>query len=157
MRYDGGHKRAEALYRHLEGRGVEWISFCPELDAGMGVPREPVGLVGEAQNPRMLGKDTGRDWTLRMLELCRRRVMEFKSMRVSGFVLKKLSPSCGLDRVPVLSATGEEGSGSTGPGLFARVLMQELPGLPVVDEEALLTESGAADFLERSRLYKEQK
>ena len=32
------------------GLHVEWIPVCPELEVGMGVPREPVRLVGNVSD-----------------------------------------------------------------------------------------------------------
>lgn len=65
VRYDGGHQRQAALIRALS-RQVEWVPVCPEVEVGMGVPREPVRLVGDARRPRMIGEASGRDWTRRM-------------------------------------------------------------------------------------------
>src|SRR3990172_138096 len=62
VRFDGGHKR-DAFLADVLARYVEWVPVCPELEAGMGVPREPVQLVGMVSAPRMVGTTTGRDWT----------------------------------------------------------------------------------------------
>ena len=154
VRHDGTDKRSTRLLQFLDGR-VEWVSVCPEVEVGMGVPREPVCLVGDPQDPHMLGRETGTDWTLQMLELCHLRVRELKSLEVSGFVLKKSSPSCGPDGVPVFSAMNREDSGSRGGGLLTRILLQELPRFPVVDEDAVSSQSGAIGFLKQASLYRE--
>src|SRR5512147_936238 len=73
VRYDGGHKHDRFLTDVL-GPYVEWVPVCPELEVGMGVPREAVRLVGPAEAPRMVGLDSGEDWTERMLAWSRRRV-----------------------------------------------------------------------------------
>ena len=155
VRYDGTDKCSTRLHQFLDGR-VEWVPVCPEVEVGMGVPREPVCLVGDLQDPHMVGRETGTDWTLQMLELCHLRIRELKSMEVSGFVLKKASPSCGPDGVPLLSAMNKKDSGSRGGGLLTRVLLQELPGFPVVDEGAVSSQSGATHFLKQARLYREK-
>ena len=155
VRYDGTDKRSRRLHQFLDSK-VEWVSVCPEVEVGMGVPREPVCLIGDLQDPHMVGRETGTDWTLQMLELCHLRVRELKSMEVSGFVLKKASPSCGPDGVPLLSAMNKKDSGSRGGGLLTRVLLQELPGFPVVDEDAVSSQSGATHFLKQARLYREK-
>ena len=54
VRFDGGHKRDRFLTDVL-GRYVEWVPVCPELESGMGVPRESVRLEGEVAAPRMVG------------------------------------------------------------------------------------------------------
>src|SRR5687767_7091093 len=68
VRYDGGHKREPDLVEAL-GRVVEWVSVCPEVEVGMGVPREPVRLMAR-DGPgadgcapiRLVGVETGEDW-----------------------------------------------------------------------------------------------
>ena len=155
VRYDATDKRSARLHQFLDGR-VEWVPVCPEVEVGMGVPREPVCLVGDLQDPHMVGRETGTDWTLQMLELCHLRIHEFKSLEVSGFVLKKASPSCGPNGVPVISATSGKDTGSRGSGLLVRVLQQELPGFPVVDEDTVSSQSGAIGFLKQASLYREK-
>ena len=44
VRYDGGHKR-DALLLSTLGALVEWVPVCPEVEAGMGTPREAIDLV----------------------------------------------------------------------------------------------------------------
>ena len=154
VRYDATDKRSTRLHQFLDGR-VEWVPVCPEVEVGMGVPRKPVYLVGDLQAPHMVERETGTDWTRQMLELCHLRIRELKSLEVSGFILKKASPSCGPDGVPVLSTVDGKDTGSRGAGLLARVLLQQLPGLPVVDEGAVSSQSGATDFLKQARQYRE--
>ena len=67
VRYDGGHKYEPSLIETL-GAHVEWVPVCPELEVGMGVPREPIQLVAAGDGPRvrLVGVDSGADWTDRM-------------------------------------------------------------------------------------------
>src|SRR5437899_12581409 len=58
VRYDGGHKRDSVLIETL-GRHVEWIPVCPEVEVGLGTPREPMRLVGDRQAPRLVTITTG--------------------------------------------------------------------------------------------------
>ena len=44
VRHDGGHKRDPFLVSTF-GRFVEWVPVCPEIEVGMGTPREPIQLV----------------------------------------------------------------------------------------------------------------
>jgi len=44
VRYDGGHKRDTCL-TNLVGPFVEWVKVCPEVESGMGTPREAIRLV----------------------------------------------------------------------------------------------------------------
>src|SRR5213594_299566 len=105
VRYDGGHKRDPFLAATL-ARFVEWVPVCPEVELGLGVPREPIRLTGQAGAPRLVGESSGRDFTRAMLAFAGARVAGLEIRRLSGFVLKKGSPSCGMERVPVHPADG---------------------------------------------------
>ena len=59
VRYDGGHKRDPFLTDTL-GPFVEWIPVCPEVEIGLGVPRDTIRLVGEAAAPRLVVDKTAR-------------------------------------------------------------------------------------------------
>jgi uncharacterized protein YbgA (DUF1722 family)/uncharacterized protein YbbK (DUF523 family) len=134
VRYDGGHKRNDFLTREL-ARHVEYVPVCPETAIGLGIPRPPIRLVGSWDSPRVLGvADSSVDVTGRLLAYAESQVSALDG--ISGFVLKKDSPSCGMERVKVFNPA----DGSTvnrGTGAFAKVLMEKLPLLPVADEERL--------------------
>src|ERR1700685_778665 len=65
VRYDGGHNRRDFLTETL-GRFVEFVPVCPELEIGLGVPRESIRLVrgsDHADAVRLVGNKTGLDHT----------------------------------------------------------------------------------------------
>jgi uncharacterized protein YbbK (DUF523 family) len=143
VRYDGGHKRSATLV-DLIGPQVELVPVCPEVEVGMGTPREPLQLVGSDRGVRMVTAGTGIDYTDRMNDWAARRVRELEQSDIDGYVLKSGSPSCGLE-VPVLSERSE----SKEPGLFAAMLMREWVSLPVIDEKRLEDPHARAEFLGR--------
>jgi uncharacterized protein YbgA (DUF1722 family)/uncharacterized protein YbbK (DUF523 family) len=151
VRYDGGHKRDHFL-TEIFGPFVEWIPVCPELEAGMGVPREPVRLVGNATEPSMIAERSGRDWTTRMRRFSAARAVELKRLNLSGYVLKKDSPSCGMERVKIYYAKG--GVTRNGRGLFAAALTSELPLMPVEEEGRLNDPVLRENFIERVFVYR---
>jgi uncharacterized protein YbbK (DUF523 family)/uncharacterized protein YbgA (DUF1722 family) len=142
VRYDGGHKRDRFLADVL-GRRVEWLPVCPEVELGLGVPREPIRLEGNPERPRIVAVQSRRDHTEAMNRLARARVRQLAREKLAGYVLKKDSPSCGMQAVRV------HGYGRHGIGLFARVLMEELPLLPVEDEDRLRDAAVRESFLEQ--------
>jgi len=150
VRYDGGHKRASYLTGRL-GRSVEWVPVCPELELGLGVPREPIRLVGRIKAPRLVAAESGRDLTEAMLRFARARVAQLSARDLSGFVLKARSPSCGMEAVPVHRAVGQ--LVDRGRGLFARVLIERMPLLPVEEEGALRSHARRENFLVRVLAY----
>ncbi len=131
VRYDGGHKRQPRLTAVL-GALFELVPVCPELEVGMGVPREPLRLVGAAAAPRLVGTASGEDWTGRMGRYAERRVASLLAAGLSGFVLKRRSPSCGTRGVK-LYPRGWGRPARRGVGLFARALAARAPLLPVED------------------------
>lgn len=155
VRYDGGHKRDPVLV-DLVGPRVEWVEVCPEVDVGMGVPREPVQLVRQAAGPpgtpsvRLVGVSSGTDWTEQMTAWAHAKVEELRGLDLSGFVLKARSPSCGLRDVPV---AGGAANSLDGRGVFAQALVEALPGLPVEEEERLRDPAVRAAFLEQVFAY----
>jgi uncharacterized protein YbbK (DUF523 family) len=147
VRFDGRNKYEPSLVERLSPH-VEWVPVCPELEVGMGVPREPVQLVAAADQPaRLLGVESGHDWTPRMEAWAGGRLTALKELELSGFVLKSGSPSCGLHDVPVAG-------GAPAEGLFARALMAVIPNLPVEDEIALRDPDVVEAFLRRVRQHR---
>jgi uncharacterized protein YbgA (DUF1722 family)/uncharacterized protein YbbK (DUF523 family) len=134
VRYDGGHKKDLFLINTL-GRYVEWVAVCPEVEIGLGTPRDSLRLVGEPEAPRMVAPESGADHTDKMQSWARRRLEELAALKLDGYVLKKNSPSCGLFRVRVY---GEKGRAArSGRGIFAHQLVSRLPLLPVEEEGRL--------------------
>lgn len=150
VRFDAGHKRNRFLTDIL-GRHVEWVAVCPEVEVGMGTPRETLRLVRAEAGPRMVAADSDRDHTSDMAAFSRRRVAELEGLDLAGYVLKSKSPSCGLSRLPVYAGgtSGAEVAHRDGRGLFASALTSAEPLLAVVEEDRLSDPLVREDFLER--------
>jgi uncharacterized protein YbgA (DUF1722 family)/uncharacterized protein YbbK (DUF523 family) len=156
VRFDGQHKRDSFLVDQL-GPCVEWVSVCPEVEVGMGVPRESVRLVRSGSAPGrslMLGNQSGDDWTGRMNAFGRERVKKLGHQDLSGYVLKAKSPSCGMERVKLFDGV-EKGTRVTrdGVGLFAGELMRQMPNLPIEEEGRLHDPRLRENFIERVFAY----
>ena len=151
VRFDGGHKCDRPLVESL-GRHVEWIPVCPEVESGMDVPREALRLVRDGHGIRLLTGKTNIDRTPDILSFARRRVDELRSADLSGFVLKKDSPSCGLERVKVYGPGGMPQR--TGRGLFAHALVANFPLLPIEEEGRLRDPQLYENFVERVFAYR---
>jgi uncharacterized protein YbgA (DUF1722 family)/uncharacterized protein YbbK (DUF523 family) len=160
VRFDAGHKRDTFLTETL-GPYVEWVPVCPEIEVGMGTPREPVHLVrdsaragadGEPVPLRMIAPRSGTDWTDRMTSYSRARVAALAALDLSGYVLKRDSPSCGMERVKV-HAPGAMPERS-GTGLYASALLARMPTLPVEEEGRLSDPRLRENFVERIFAYR---
>lgn len=154
VRYDGGHKRDLFLTTVL-GPLVEWVKVCPEVESGMGTPRESMHLVDESGRLRLLTVKTGVDLTERMADYVAARVPALDAEDLCGYVLKKDSPSCGMTRVKVYSRKGPtHPPARTGVGVFAQALIARFPHLPVEEEGRLTDPRLRENFVERVFAYR---
>jgi uncharacterized protein YbgA (DUF1722 family)/uncharacterized protein YbbK (DUF523 family) len=153
VRYDGGHKR-DAFVTGPLARFVALAPVCPEVEVGMGTPREPVRLVRLGDQVRMVGHRSGTDHTDAMRRWAEGWVRQLEAEDLCGFVLKKDSPSCGMERVKVY-ARGP--AARAGRGLFARALMERMPLLPVEEEGRLGDARLRENFIERIFAYRRLK
>ena len=158
VRYDGGHKRDAYLLASI-GTLVEWVPVCPEVEAGMGAPREPIHLVASEHGVpaggarvRLMGVHSGTDWTHTMTTFAEARVRELAGQRLDGYVCKSDSPSCGLE-VHVQGGDAPRG----GRGLFAEALAMVFPELPVEEDSRLSDRAARERFLERVFAHQRQR
>lgn len=163
VRFDSGHKRDPFLVETF-GEHVVWVPVCPEVEAGFGTPRESMRLVlvepqvrerGErfdAAKIRLILNKQGTDVTGKLTSYSRKKVEKLAGEDLSGYVLKKDSPSCGMERVKVYTPQGPGERG--GRGLFAEALMTRLPNLPVEEEGRLGDPRLRENFVERVFAYR---
>lgn len=155
VRYDGGHKRDHFVLEVL-GPYVAFVPVCPEVELGLGTPRETLRLVRKGDDIRMVMAN-GEDHTDGMRTYAARRARELASDDLCGYVLKKDSPSCGMERVKVYPEPspdkGHQAGEKVGRGLFAEALMARLPNLPVEEEGRLHDARLRENFIERVFAY----
>jgi uncharacterized protein YbbK (DUF523 family) len=146
VRYDGGH----ALDRFLKdtlGAYVRYVSVCPEVECGFGIPRETMHLAGNPEHPRLVTTRTGIDHTDRMEVWARTRVAELEHDDLCGFIFKSNSPSSGMERVKVYDETGVPRK--IGVGVFARIFMEYFPLVPVEEDGRLHDPVLRKSFIDR--------
>jgi uncharacterized protein YbgA (DUF1722 family)/uncharacterized protein YbbK (DUF523 family) len=146
VRFDGGHKR-DAFLTSTFGSLVEWVPVCPEVECGLGTPRESMRLVHGDKRLRLLTVKTAVDLTDRLETYVKRRVEQLAAEDLCGYVLKKDSPSCGMERVKVYGAHGVVSK--SGRGIFASGLIERFPDLPVEEEGRLSDPRLRENFVER--------
>ena len=154
VRFDGGHKRSDFLVDTL-GRFVEFVPVCPEMEIGLGVPRETLRLVrggDAAREARLVTNKSGIDLTEKMNAYAERRVIALGRAELCGYVLKKDSPSCGMERVRVYGPSGMPSR--DGSGLFAAALIHQCPSLPIEEEGRLNDPHLRENFVERVFAYR---
>lgn len=149
VRFDGGHKRSRFITDSLACH-LEVVAFCPEVAIGMGTPRQPIRLVGNDQNPQAVGVRTPQLNVSQPLRTYGKKVAG-DIHNLCGFIFKKDSPSCGMERVKVYNDKGiPERSGT---GLFSREIIKAHPLLPVEEEGRLNDADLRENFITRVFVY----
>jgi uncharacterized protein YbgA (DUF1722 family)/uncharacterized protein YbbK (DUF523 family) len=151
VRFDGGHKHDHFLTDVL-GRYVEWVPVCPEVEAGLGTPREAMRLVGDPDRPLLITVKSGMDHTEAVERVSANRLQNLKRLSLSGYVFKKDSPSCGIERVRLYNRSGMPSR--QGVGIFARAFMNQFPLIPVEEEGRLCDPDLRENFIERVFSYR---
>ncbi|MEH6910134.1 MAG: DUF523 and DUF1722 domain-containing protein [Oceanicoccus sp.] len=136
VRFDGGHKRSD----YVTGTLVEYfdfVSFCPEQAIGLPTPRKPIRLVAEGKDSEIRAVEV-RDYTIQHTKELDQYALTVSGQisDFSGYIVKKDSPSCGMERVKVYEKENAPAD-RRGVGIFTARLMRELPGLPIEEEGRL--------------------
>jgi len=135
VRYDGGHKHDRYLTDTL-GQYFEWEPVCPEVELGLPIPRPILRLEMRHSVIRLVMPTEGKDLTVKMRAYAKARVKALEDKGLSGFLLKRDSPSCGLHRVDVYRGEGQPPD-RNGRGLYTKALLARFPHLPVEEEGRL--------------------
>jgi uncharacterized protein YbgA (DUF1722 family)/uncharacterized protein YbbK (DUF523 family) len=122
---------------------VEFRPVCPEMEIGLGVPRDPIRVVLVAGRLRLVQPETGREFSEQMNAFADQYLARVGE--VDGFLLKSRSPSCGTRDVKIYNETGNVLPASRRQGLFGAAVMERFPLVPVEDEGRL------KNFLVRER------
>lgn len=156
VRFDGGHKRDRFLLEEV-AEHASLVPVCPEVELGLGTPRETIRLTRsrDEPQPRLVAPRSGADLTEAMVALAERRVAQLRERDLDGFILKRASPTCGMERVRVYGDGGMPVKDGT--GVFARVLMDRWPELPVEEEGRLNDPRLRESFFVRAFAYRRVK
>ncbi|SHN28083.1 Uncharacterized conserved protein YbgA, DUF1722 family [Pseudomonas asturiensis] len=134
VRFNGGHKESHLCTRALS-EYFDFVQACPEVAIGMGIPREPIRLVGDAENPRALGTvNRELDVTEALADYGTQMASELGD--ICGYIFMQKSPSCGLERVKVYRENGAPVDGG-GSGIYAKAFCERHPNLPVEEDGRL--------------------
>lgn len=150
VRYNGGHKHSSVCTKEL-GKYFNFKSVCPEVGAGLGVPRKPIRLIGDPRQPRAVGVDNPNiDVTEKLKEYGEKALPYLEN--ICGYIFIKGSPSCGVFRVKVYRENGIPNE-NPGSGIFAGVVMKNFPLLPVEEAGRLTDPVLKENFIQRVFAY----
>ncbi|MCG8467545.1 MAG: DUF523 and DUF1722 domain-containing protein [Gemmatimonadetes bacterium] len=114
---------------------VTYRPVCPEVEIGLGVPRDTIRLVASGREERLLQPATGRDVTQEMLDFSSRFLDGLDD--VEGFLLKNRSPTCGPRGIKVYHEIASSSTARHSAGLFAAAAAERFPWLAIEDEGRL--------------------
>jgi uncharacterized protein YbbK (DUF523 family) len=140
-RYDG-KKIADAWVRRMKPF-VRFLPVCPEVEIGLGTPRDPVRIVSTGVR-RLVQPSTGADLSVKMRRVAAARLDSLEE--ADGFLLKSRSPSCGLTGVKLYANADAALPSGRGTGFFAEAVLARFPHLAVEDEARLQDETARRHF-----------
>ena len=150
VRFDGGHKHSK-MYSQSLARYFDFVSACPEVGISMGIPMKPIRLVGDVNSPSIISaQDDTTGHTEKMVEFSNQKAKEYSGL--CGYIFMQNSLSCGLFRVKVYQENGCPADES-GRGIYANVITQETPELPVEESGRLTDPSLRENFITRVFAY----
>jgi uncharacterized protein YbbK (DUF523 family) len=152
VRYDGASKSLpDTDFFELH---FQLLAVCPEVGAGLSVPRPPVQLVQTQQGVRALGRDDPSIDVSDTLIAYREHSLEnLNSQAICGYIFKSRSPSCGLASTPVFNEQGAQVGLDS--GLQASYFQQHMPWLVFREETQLNDVDARQHFLRLCKISSE--
>ncbi|AKB24006.1 hypothetical protein MSMTP_0537 [Methanosarcina sp. MTP4] len=138
LEFDHCRYNGDMITSHIVAKLKDYVDFlpvCAEMESGLGVPRNPVRIVLEEGEQRLVQPATGKDVTEAMNAFSASFLDSLDAL--DGFILKSRSPSCGTKDVRVYPSTGKSGAVEKTAGFFAREVLGRYPSLPIEDEGRL--------------------
>lgn len=151
VRFNGGHKHHRWLTQTF-GKYADFVPFCPEVAIGMGIPRNPIRLIGTDKGVRAVDSvNLTDDYTERLQAYAESVVPQLEPL--DGYVVMQGSPSCGMERVKLYSdAMIPE---KIAAGLYTEVLQRHAPALPFEESGRLSDPNLVENFVQRVYVYHE--
>ncbi|MEM7009497.1 MAG: DUF523 and DUF1722 domain-containing protein [Thermodesulfobacteriota bacterium] len=124
---------------------VQFIPVCPEVEIGLGIPRDIIRVVEKKGKRELVQPTTGKALAKKMYSFSEKFLGSLDE--VDGFILKSRSPSCGIRDAKIFSDSENPSPIARGSGLFAEKVLEKYPGSAVEDEGRLMNFSIRESFL----------
>ncbi len=130
---------------------VRFIPICPEVEIGLGVPRDVIRLVEKDGEKLLVQPTTGEELSKKMHLFAK----DFLNTldEVDGFILKSRSPTCGIRDAKIFSDSENPNPIDRGPGLFAERVIEKFPGAAIEDEGRLMNFTIRESFLTKLFIF----
>ncbi len=150
VRYNGDHKHSRFCTGVL-AEHFEFVPVCPEVQAGMSIPRKPVRLVLDPDQSihARESDNSSRDHTLAITQQADIFVQD--NSAIAGFIATPNSPSCGVFGVKLYLPNGNPINKTS--GLFSQRLQALKPSLPVEESGRLNDAALRENFIMRVYTY----
>jgi uncharacterized protein YbbK (DUF523 family)/uncharacterized protein YbgA (DUF1722 family) len=148
LEFDACRYNGDVIYNDVIKKLIDYVDFvpvCPEVEIGLGTPRETIRIVKQGEEHLLLQPSTKRDVTKEMTSFSENYLAGVKE--TDGFILKTRSPSCGIKEVKVYASTEKGPAIGHASGLFGGKVTQLFSHL-AVEEEGRLN-----NFTIRDRFY----
>ncbi|MEA2069759.1 MAG: DUF523 domain-containing protein, partial [Asgard group archaeon] len=149
-RYDGNILKSPLIERLRNGKYVKFITVCPEVAIGLGIPRETLRLVNKEEKIRLIQPETGKDLTEKMLSFSEKFI---SNLIADGFIFRADSPSMGPDHVKVYDKENGWFAKRIGSGLFTYEIIKAFEGYPLQDDKRLRHPKIQENFLTKLYTY----
>ena len=133
-RYDGSIVQFDLLDKMKDQ--IEFIPLCPEIEIGLGLPRESLRLIKVQDGIELVQPKSKKYLTYDMKKYSQEILKDISD--IDGIILKGRSPSCGTKDVKVYSGMEKSPVIGKSMGLFAAEMEKHFPYLPI-EEEGRLT------------------
>lgn len=128
---------------------VDFLTACPEMEMGLGVPRNPIRVVENKDSVSLVQPSTGLDLTEKMTAFSDKIIKELKDKGIDAFILKDASPSCGYKNVKHYTKADQKNTTTKGFGIFGKKIKDGFPFTAVEDEGRLTNFALREVFLTR--------
>jgi len=147
VRYNGQAAEDRFVNRELSNF-VDFVKVCPEVRIGLGIPRETIRLVKKKEGIRLVNHGGDKDFTEAMETFSKKSASNMKREKISGFIFKKSSPSCGAFRIKVYNESGVT-QNERSIGMYSSYIQKKFPWLPVEEDGRLNDSALRHNFIAR--------
>lgn len=114
---------------------VDFLPVCPEVEIGLGTPRDPIRIAEVDGTTILYQPASGRDLTDNMIRFVDKYLTQLTE--IDGFILKNRSPSCGPGDVKIYMGMDKSTMTSRGSGFFGGAVLDRFPQAAIEDEGRL--------------------
>jgi len=147
VRWNAKHKH-DYFFTEILSQYFDYIPVCPEVECGLGVPRETLKLKGNWRNPLLMTTNTKIDLTDLVKKWAAKKIKQLDSKNLCGFIFKSGSPSCGMQKIKVYPDCNIVPV-KKGVGIFAKAFMEHFSNIPVKENEQLHNPNVCENFIEQ--------